>query len=52
VTGYAEAADLDKCAEAGFARHIKKPVEFPKLLEAVNELADPLPGNPKLPGTT
>ncbi|HZN68296.1 MAG TPA: response regulator [Tepidisphaeraceae bacterium] len=38
VTGYAEAAHLDECARAGFTRHIKKPVEFPELLLAVNEL--------------
>ena len=52
VTGFADAADLDKCAAAGFARHIKKPVEFPKLLQAVNELTAALPVPPKRPAST
>ena len=44
VTGYADAADLSECAKAGFNRHIKKPVEFPQLLAAVNEVGSGPPG--------
>jgi CheY-like chemotaxis protein len=38
VTGFAEAADLNECTSAGFTRHLKKPVDFHKLLAAVNEV--------------
>ena len=40
VTGYAESTDLTQCAAAGFTCHIKKPVEFSKLLQAVKEIAE------------
>lgn len=39
VSGYTEPADVSECERAGFARHLKKPVDFQKLLETVEELA-------------
>jgi CheY-like chemotaxis protein len=38
VSGYTDAADVRECEKAGFARHLKKPIEFQALLEAVEEL--------------
>ena len=38
VSGYTEAADVRECAKAGFARHLKKPIDFQALLDAVEEL--------------
>lgn len=39
VSGYTDAADVKECEQAGFARHLKKPVDFQKLIETVEELA-------------
>jgi CheY-like chemotaxis protein len=38
VSGYTDAADVHECTRAGFARHLKKPIDFDELLIAVNEL--------------
>lgn len=38
VSGYTDAADVKECEQAGFSRHLKKPVDFQKLLETVEEL--------------
>ena len=38
VSGYTDAADVRDCTAAGFARHLKKPIDFKELLEAVDEL--------------
>jgi CheY-like chemotaxis protein len=39
VSGYTEAADVTECARAGFVRHLTKPVDFQKLIAAVEELS-------------
>lgn len=39
VSGYTDSADVKECERAGFARHIKKPVDFQQLLQAIEELA-------------
>lgn len=39
VSGYTDAADVKECERAGFSRHLKKPVDFQKLLDAVEEIA-------------
>jgi CheY-like chemotaxis protein len=39
VSGYTEAAHVTECTRAGFVRHLKKPIEFQKLIAAVEELA-------------
>jgi DNA-binding response OmpR family regulator len=39
VSGYTDAADVRECAKAGFARHLKKPIDFQALLDAVEELS-------------
>jgi CheY-like chemotaxis protein len=41
VSGYTDAADVQACERAGFARHFKKPIDFDKLLDAVEEVARP-----------
>ena len=38
VSGYTDAADVKECERAGFARHLKKPVDFQKLLDAVEQI--------------
>jgi CheY-like chemotaxis protein len=38
VSGYTDSADVKECERAGFARHIKKPVDFQLLLQALEEL--------------
>jgi CheY-like chemotaxis protein len=38
VSGYTDAADVRECARAGFAKHLKKPIDFQALLDAVEEL--------------
>jgi|SRR5437867_10040055 len=38
VSGYTDAADVSECANAGFARHLKKPIDFQALMAAVDEL--------------
>ena len=38
VSGYTDAADVTECERAGFARHLKKPIDFQELLGAVGEL--------------
>ena len=38
VSGYTDAADVKECEQAGFSRHLKKPVDFQELLETVEEL--------------
>jgi DNA-binding response OmpR family regulator len=38
VSGYTDAADVTECQRAGFARHLKKPIDFKDLLGAVEEL--------------
>ena len=38
VSGYTDAADVRECARAGFSRHLKKPIDFQALLDAVEEL--------------
>lgn len=35
VSGHTDAADVKECERAGFSRHLKKPVDFRKLLDAV-----------------
>lgn len=39
LSGYTEAADVEKCEHAGFSRHLKKPVDFQKLLDAVEAVS-------------
>ena len=50
VSGYTDAADIKECQRAGFARHMKKPVDFQKLLEAVEQLSGTT-GTGNRPGT-
>ena len=54
VSGYTEPADVRECADAGFIRHLKKPINFDELLVAVNEVtrgrADPPAADPQRPG--
>lgn len=38
VSGYTDAADVTECTRAGFARHLKKPVDFQELLDTVEAL--------------
>jgi CheY-like chemotaxis protein len=38
VSGYTDAADVRNCERAGFARHLKKPINFQELLNAMDEL--------------
>ena len=38
VSGYTDAADVHDCTQAGFSRHLKKPIDFKELLRAVDEL--------------
>ena len=38
VSGYTDAADVRDCTQAGFSRHLKKPIDFKELLRAVDEL--------------
>ena len=38
VSGYTDAADVRECEKAGFSRHLKKPIDFQALLDAVDEL--------------
>jgi CheY-like chemotaxis protein len=38
VSGYTDAADVRECTQAGFSRHLKKPIDFKELLRAVDEL--------------
>jgi CheY-like chemotaxis protein len=45
VSGYTDAADVMECERAGFARHLKKPVDFQMLLELVAELTRSGKGN-------
>jgi CheY-like chemotaxis protein len=45
VSGFTDAADVKECERAGFARHLKKPVDFQKLLAAVEEISRSGPGN-------
>jgi CheY-like chemotaxis protein len=45
VSGFTEAAHVKECERAGFARHLKKPVDFQKLLEAVEQLSRTRGGN-------
>lgn len=40
VSGYTDSADVKACERAGFARYIKKPVDFQLLLRALEELTD------------
>ena len=47
VSGYTDAADVRESATAGFARHLKKPLDFQALLDAVEELARPV--GPSIP---
>lgn len=39
LTGYAEPEDAQRCLEAGFDRHLAKPLNFAELLSSINELA-------------
>ena len=39
LTGYGRQEDVTRSRQAGFARHLVKPVEFPRLLEAIEELS-------------
>ena len=39
VSGYTDAADVRECEKAGFSRHLKKPIDFQALLDAVDDLA-------------
>ena len=39
VSGYTDAADVRECEKAGFSKHLKKPIDFQALLDAVDELA-------------
>jgi hypothetical protein len=38
MTAFGEAQMAEACIEAGFSRHITKPVAFAELLEAINEV--------------
>ena len=38
LTGYTDDDDVRACRQAGFARHIAKPVRFEDLLSAIDEL--------------
>ena len=38
VSGMADPATVNRCAAAGFARHLRKPVEMDELLDAVRAL--------------
>ena len=42
LTGYALPEDLHRAAEAGFQRHVAKPVSFEKLAQLLAEMP-PLP---------
>jgi CheY-like chemotaxis protein len=46
VSGYTDAADVRECTSAGFNRHLKKPIDFQALLNAVEELGRPGGGFP------
>ena len=50
VSGYTDAADVTECRRAGFARHLKKPIEFETLLETLEELTRARGGTGKHPG--
>ena len=39
VSGYTDPADVQRCTAAGFSRHLHKPVDFQKLIAAVEELS-------------
>jgi CheY-like chemotaxis protein len=41
VSGYTEAADVKECERAGFMRYLTKPVDFQKLLDAVEQVTQP-----------
>jgi CheY-like chemotaxis protein len=38
VSGYTDAADVKECERAGFARHMKKPIDFDELLDVMQEI--------------
>jgi PAS domain S-box-containing protein len=40
LTGYGQQHDVERSRAAGFARHLVKPVEFPKLLAVIHELRE------------
>jgi CheY-like chemotaxis protein len=45
MTAFGEAHMAEACFEAGFSRHITKPVAFSELLEAIKEVTgEPAPG--------
>jgi CheY-like chemotaxis protein len=46
MTGYGQESDLQLAREAGFDRHLVKPVDFPKVLELLTTLLMP-PGSEK-----
>ena len=51
VSGYTDAADVNECERAGFARHLKKPVDFQELLDTVEELCR-MPGDQAQSGSS
>ena len=38
VTGFGAPEDIARCKEAGFAHHIIKPIDFDKLVAAINDV--------------
>lgn len=46
LSGHGTPADLAKSSEAGFARHLVKPVDLQRLLGAIQELAQEVPSAP------
>ena len=39
LTGYGQPEDLERTAACGFHRHFTKPVETPRILEAIRQWA-------------
>ena len=50
LSGYAEQQDVDAALQAGFARHLAKPVIFAALLDAVRELTAGCATGQRTPG--
>jgi len=43
LSGYSQADDVRRAMEAGFSRHLTKPIDFDKLKAAINELLEGTP---------
>lgn len=48
ITGYAEPEDAKRCLEAGFDRHLAKPLNFATLLRNIEELTEKAHAKPAL----